>query len=249
MSEAEFPSEDAREGAVNTVQQFCKENPFDDSNSSMLNEKAMPHAFEEKACDTQFPQETSQGQRVRKLTEKGQELQEERVKKLQQRFNFSYDKWSIIAKDATLAFDACCSNELRQVLAGKIRKASMELHLIYEDMRRICTPHPDIRRRVDICDAKSKEIVETKGNNEKEDRGKPDFELLGHVAQSVKSNLSKGRRSSVSSSGHSRQSSLSLVKRQDAAAEAAANEATLEILMEQEQHFRELQRLEAEEKK
>lgn len=36
------------------------------------------------------------------------------------------------------------------------------------------------------------------------------------------------------------------MKRQDVAAEAAANGATLEIFLEQVQHFRELQRLEAE---
>ena len=59
-----------------------------------------------------------------------------------------------------------------------MKKASMDLHLINEDMRCVCTPHPDIRRRVDFCEARSKEIVETMGNNE-EDCGKSEFEFVG----------------------------------------------------------------------
>lgn len=75
----------------------------------------------------------------------------------------------------------------------------------------------------------------------------------GSVFSSIASKSSYGRsRSSQSmnnSSLSSRGTSLSSAKKQEAAAEIAATEATLEILQQQEHELEELQRLEAEDKK
>ncbi|KAK0134385.1 hypothetical protein N1851_030042 [Merluccius polli] len=52
--------------------------------------------------------------RIRKLTEKGQELHDEQVRRLEHRFSVNYNKWKAIAKEANQALSEQCSNELLQ---------------------------------------------------------------------------------------------------------------------------------------
>lgn len=113
--------------------------------------------------------------------------------------------------------------------AAKIRNASTELEQIYKDIRRVQTPHQDMRRRIDTCEEVTKEIVEAAtgrlASNEQEDDLKSARSLkLRPDTQGIISSHSRSvHRSHVSSVISSRSSSLSSLKRQEAAAEAAAN--------------------------
>lgn len=49
-------------------------------------------------------QQPTRGQRIKTLTEKGKEMQQGKVKALQERFNYIYDKWKIKAKYAKKSY-------------------------------------------------------------------------------------------------------------------------------------------------
>lgn len=62
-------------------------------------------AFEEQEslqepCTSKAPKEGSlrKSQRVKKFTERGQALHDEKVNKLQARFKVSYERWKVVAK-------------------------------------------------------------------------------------------------------------------------------------------------------
>ena len=271
MSESGAPVENDRESVTQTIHSHGKEDAVEEDvrqtihshgkedaveeEEFKLNEPENPCVTEEAAFDPNCSQEVLQGQRVRKLTEKGQELQVEQIRRLERRFNSNYERWKALVKDAKQACKAHSSNTVLQEHTAKIRKASTELEEIYEAIRRVQTPHQDMRRRIDTCEEITKEIIEAaneclESNEQEEDFKSAKSLKLRPAAQSINSSHSRSvRRSHASSVISSRSSNLSSLKGQDAAAEAAANEAALEVLNEQEQHFKELQRLEAEDKR
>nr|XP_046258525.1 uncharacterized protein LOC124066303 [Scatophagus argus] len=253
MSESGSLVENDRESVKQIVQTPTKEDAGKEQDV-ILDESEHSCVIKIAASSLNCSQEGPQGRRVRKLTEKGQELQEEQIKRLERRFNSNYEKWKVLVKDAKQSSKTCNSKAMLQEHAAKIRKASTELEQIYEDIRRVQTPHQDMRRRIDTCEEVTKEIVEAANgclaSNEQEDFKSARSLKLRPDTQSIISSRSRSvHRSHVGSVISSRSSSLSSLKRQDAAAEAAANEATLEVFHEQEQHFKELQRLEAEDKR
>ncbi|CAK6969798.1 uncharacterized protein LOC128455620 [Scomber scombrus] len=88
MSEFELaPESDEERVSDDDMKQHCTE--------------AQPQTTEGTEADNPTTsQEPQRGQSVRKLTEKGQELHDEQVRKVAHRFSVSYEKWKTIIKDA-----------------------------------------------------------------------------------------------------------------------------------------------------
>lgn len=229
MSELEFSTERDREVVGEDLQAQATEGTGADNHTSS--------------------QEPQRSQRVRKLTEKGQELHDENVRRFTHRFNASYEKWKAIAKDAKQVLSGQCSNNVLHELITKVNNASRDLNVVYEELRHIDIPDHDTRRRVDTCEAVTMSIVKTaRGRLDtsqgEEQGGKETDSVIKSAASDKMSIYSHCTRSSTHSRRNSRvasrHSSLSAANRQDAAAEVAANEATLEVLLEQERHVEEL---------
>ncbi len=98
-------------------------------------------------------------QKVRKLTEKGQALHEERVNKLQTLFKASYDEWKAAAKQIKGALEAPVSARLHDHIV-QIQYTSAEVKQAYNKLRDHVTPDGDTRRRVDTCDAVSQKLIQ-----------------------------------------------------------------------------------------
>ncbi|XP_073766183.1 uncharacterized protein isoform X2 [Danio rerio] len=227
------------------------ERPMDDRVNQQL--ATQPSVRSKVATETSDAVETElrRGKRTRKLTEKGQKLQEEKLERYEQRFKVSYDKWKSLVKEVKWLLSESSSIESLQDVMARMTKASAVVGTGYEDLRHLSIPDHDTRRRVDHCEAVTKKMEVLvkhyfEGNKEMES-GWSDIELSEEV--SVGTRISRTSTSSQSKSRSSKFSSLSAAKKQEAAAEVAANEATLEVLKEQDRQFKELQKLEAEDKK
>ncbi|KAL6490984.1 hypothetical protein MHYP_G00013290 [Metynnis hypsauchen] len=118
-----------------------------------------------------------------------------------------------------------------------LMEKGQELHDEQEEFRRISVPDHDARRRLDTCETVTQRIIKQAmdilDNINSQGRGDED-------TRSAKTSFSSH---STKASTHSRQTSAS---RKSAAAKVAASEATLQVLLEQERHIEELQRLEVE---
>ncbi|CAL9684516.1 unnamed protein product [Knipowitschia caucasica] len=188
-------------------------------------------------------QDAQRSQRVRRLTEKGQELHNDQVKKATHRFSMCYEKWKAVTKDAKGAMDGSGSKNLLTEHVSQVTSALNNVCSAYDGLRRMVSPDGDIRRRMDtreavtrrICEASEKHHYPTKEGSLCLEHPK-DTESVFKFAAASKTN------SKVSSCHSSRHSS----KRQDAAAEVAANEAALEVLLEQENRIKEIEKQEAE---
>lgn len=86
MSEFELFLENDKEGAGEDAQQHCAD--------------MQPQAVEGTGDDNHTSsQEPQRSQRVRKFTEKGQELHDEQVRRFAHQFSVSYEKWKAIDID------------------------------------------------------------------------------------------------------------------------------------------------------
>lgn len=205
-------------------------------------------AFSEKVSQD----EQRRSQRTCKLTEKGQKLHDEKLKRYEQRFRASYEKWKSLVKEGKRLLAELSSNELLPDVMTRVTKVSADLGSVYEDIRQIGIPDHDTRHRVDTCKAVTRKIVELvksrlEGNKESEIcHAWSGMDAISSDKSSVNMSISKTSAQSHSKSrASSKYSVLSAAKRQ----EAAANEATLEVLREQDQHLEELQKLEAKDKR
>ncbi|KAK0144674.1 hypothetical protein N1851_017016 [Merluccius polli] len=188
-------------------------------------------------------------ERTRTLTEKGKAMQEDKIKTLKQRFNYTYNKWRThvkISKKALSQITEAFSECLMQDILRDVKGLSGDVHHVYEDLRRVSTPDQDTRRRVDICTQVSDFIVAKvtaylDGKHPHEDE--PDWPVAGSLWNSTLSELD-----SVTSflKGPSERSNASSIKHQEAVAEAAASQAVLKVLEEQQREQLELQHLVAE---
>ena len=106
--------------------------------------------------------EPQRSQRARKLTERGQELHKEQVKRVQHRFIKSYDKWKAVIKDAKGVLSEECPNSLLHEHITKVNDAANDLNNVYEELRRIDIPDSDTRRRIDTCEAVTKTIMRSR---------------------------------------------------------------------------------------
>lgn len=103
-------------------------------------ESRLPANDDTKAANGTSQQEPRKGERVRRLTEKGRELRDERWRQLEHRFRVSYEKWKALVKEAKLSLTGCCSEDLLEDLLNKISHTSSELNLVYVNSRQRYTP-------------------------------------------------------------------------------------------------------------
>lgn len=114
-----------------------------------------------KAVDADVSQDEQwRSQRTHNLTEKGPKLHDEKLKRYEQRFRASYEKWKFLVKEGKRLLAEFSSNELLQDVMTRVTKVSADLGMVYEDIRRIGIPDHDTRRRVDTCEAVIRKIVE-----------------------------------------------------------------------------------------
>lgn len=191
--------------------------------------------------------------RKRRLTEKGQELHDETLKKLQRNFNRTYVRWKVLAKEARKALSLPHTDIVLQEHQNEIHSANAEVKQRYEDVRRHSTPDGDTRRRVDTCEAVSRQLCERLSVLLHEDTAQHLLKIqapwgnTGSVFSCEEDKVSV--RSSLNSGRISGRSSLSSIRKLEAQAELAATKATLKVLDEMEQEEKELQRLEDENRK
>ena len=119
-----------------------------------------PSKESDAALETQAATGLRRSQRIRKLTEKGQELQESKSKSLQLRFKSAYDQWKVLVKETKKQLDKPLSSEILQDITTKIQGTSSDVKQAYDDVRQVITPDADTRRRVDTCDAVSKQLLD-----------------------------------------------------------------------------------------
>ncbi|KAL7874936.1 hypothetical protein SRHO_G00059060 [Serrasalmus rhombeus] len=132
----------------------------------------------------------------------------------------------------------------------QIHTADLEVKERYEDVRKYSVPDVDTRRRVDTCDAVSKQLIERLHVLQDEDTDKhlPTVRApWGNTGSVFSCQEDQVSMLSPPFSGRvSKRSSVSSTKKQEAEAELAATKATLKVLAEMEQEEKELERLEAE---
>ena len=187
------------------------------------------------------------GQRVRRMTEKGQEQHDEQVIKVAHRFSVCYEKWKDATKEANQALSGKCSDDLLDGQITKVRNTSRSLNDVYDDWKRLEVPDLNTRRKIDTCETVTKKMVkdamdlidareEATAHRHTTSQRHEEHRVIEEVMS-----VASGR--TGTSSRHTKCSSAS---RKSAAAEVAANKATLEVQLEQEHYIKELQRLEVE---
>ncbi|XP_013855845.1 eukaryotic translation initiation factor 3 subunit A, partial [Austrofundulus limnaeus] len=207
--------------------------------------------FEDQATVSNEQQEQTQlrrSQRVKTLTEKGREMQEERIQGLQQRFNYNYEKWRTRAKSSKqpLSQSDTLSDDLLKDIIGDVTGLRADVTKVYEELRKLAPPDQVTRRRVDLCVEISNFIVKkAKDQLDRKSEEEQDWPDAGSLFQTTNSKVSFFNTSGKTSE----HSSSSSVKHQEAAAEAAASRAVLIVLEEQEREQQEIAILEAEVRK
>ncbi|CAI5694728.1 unnamed protein product [Oreochromis niloticus] len=210
-------------------------------------------AFEEQEslqepCTSKATKEGSlrKSQRVKKFTERGQALHDEKVNKLQACFKVSYERWKVVAKQGKKALEEPVSAKLKELIA-RVEYASAEVKQVYDELCNHESPDADTRRRVDTCDAVSQKMIRLVQEKLAAEEDEELSERLVHWSDIGSAfNSATSQRSKSSNSRQSRCSSKLSVKRQEAAAELAATEPTLKIMVEMESERKALEILEAE---
>lgn len=115
-------------------------------------------------AEDQQEQLPRRGQRARTLTEKARELQADKIKALQQRFNYIYAKWRTQVKSSKKSLSQSTellSDDLLNDIIGDVTGLSVDVQRVYDELRKVSTPNQDTRRRVDRCKEVSKFIVQS----------------------------------------------------------------------------------------
>lgn len=208
------------------------------------NSSAQPEATDTESAEV--AKGLRRSERTRTLTEKGKELQGERLKSVHRRYRIIYEKWRYHARiGKEILTDDASEDELKELI-GNIDSTCSDVKMIYEELRQIQTPEPDLRRRVDSCISLSGFIIR---NAERQLMGHTtteDEEPWPDVGSILDSTGSLSRPLTHRSKHGSTHSSIYSVKRNEAAAEAAASREVLAVLDDQAREATELQRLESE---
>ncbi|KAK0136560.1 hypothetical protein N1851_027295 [Merluccius polli] len=224
MSEFELAPESDEEGVSDDdMKQHCTE--------------AQPQTT--KGIEADIPtssQEPRRGQRVCKLTERGQELHDEQVRKVAHRFSVSYEKWKTIINDAKGTLSGQCSNNLLHEHITKVSNASKNLIDVYEELRHIDIPDHDTHRRVDTCEAVTKKIIKTARGYLKTEKGECQVDeeqgvkKTGSVSKSVSSDKMSIKSHCTKSSKFSAQCSQNSSKSQQVSLLHTGNTPQLKLL-------------------
>lgn len=123
-----------------------------------VRESENPHGpSKDEASDAEPQQEEAQqprrGERIRTLTEKGQAMQDEKIKGLQQKFDYIYRKWRTHVKCSkqSLTKSSQLSESVLNDILGDVGGLSADVQRIYDDLRRVSTSDQDVWRKVDLC--------------------------------------------------------------------------------------------------
>lgn len=198
---------------------------------------------------TQQENELRRSQRTRTLTEKGKEMQAGRFKALQHKFNCVYAKWRSQAKTSKQPLSQTTeslSEELINDIILEIKGLCSDVTRAYEELRKVSTPDQEMRRKVDLCVEISNFII-SRALSRRDERI-PEEEQEWPEAGSL-FDTSTSKSASILKGLFSEHSNKSTVKRQEAAADAAASQAVLKVLQEQQYEQLEIERLEAEAKR
>ncbi|KAL7844978.1 hypothetical protein SRHO_G00235180 [Serrasalmus rhombeus] len=222
--------------------------PHEEEEESVHDEPLEGNPAQEVEVNTET--DVTEDKRKRRFTEKGQELHNEKLKKFQRNFDKTYEKWKVLAKEAKKALSLPNSTKVLHEHQIQIHTADLEVKERYEDVRKYSVPDADTRRRVDTCDAVSKQLIERLHVLQDEDTDKhlPTVRApWGNTGSVFSCQEDQVSMLSPPFSGRvSKRSSVSSTKKQEAEAELAATKATLKVLAEMEQEEKELERLEAE---
>ncbi|KAL7857336.1 hypothetical protein SRHO_G00162350 [Serrasalmus rhombeus] len=222
--------------------------PHEEEEESVHDEPLEENPAQEVEVNTET--DVTEDKRKRRFTEKGQELHNEKLKKFQCNFDKTYEKWKVLAKEAKKALSLPNSTKVLHEHQIQIHTADLEVKERYEDVRKYSVPDADTRRRVDTCDAVSKQLIERLHVLQDEDTDKhlPTVRApWGNTGSVFSCQEDQVSMLSPPFSGRvSKHSSVSSTKKQEAEAELAATKATLKVLAEMEQEEKELERLEAE---
>ncbi|XP_076858013.1 uncharacterized protein LOC143512031 [Brachyhypopomus gauderio] len=180
--------------------------------------------------------------RARCPTEKMRAFQREEAEKREKRLLSRYDQWKIQARKAREQLMSDIPESQLGLLIDTLEKGKDDIMKMFFEIRDIITPTAELRRRVDACEAVTKDIVKIAYEriagvdgefNAEHEKGRLQ-ELLDHVyAHSIYGSVISQR--SSKSGLHSIASSV-VAKRADAAADLAAKEAEYEMLLEERKH-------------
>ncbi|XP_061759712.1 uncharacterized protein LOC133554697 [Nerophis ophidion] len=187
-------------------------------------------------------QELRRGTRLRTLTEKGKGMLMMKINTLQFKFNASYGRWRAQVKAAKMPLSSkeLLDESLVNSIIGEIKRLSTDVMSAYEELRQVSTPEQETRRKVDTCTKTSTFILSVATS--RLDRNIPEEEPEWAEAGSIFNSTCKSSVMSILK-GYT-ESTKSSVGRQEAAAEAAASQAVLKVLQEQEREQLELNILE-----
>ncbi|XP_048829625.1 uncharacterized protein LOC125706829 [Brienomyrus brachyistius] len=255
-----------KEEILQSIHQVSLEGPSaegGDAEHLALRQQAEPSKdTEEAAQDSQHQSETvniqqipdfRRSQRIRKLTEKGKELLDAKLNDLKRDFERMYGRWKYHVNGLKRSIKNNDDADLINEVANMINTIQSDVDNIYDKIRDITSPEPEIRRKNDTCHAI------TRVANEKVRcylDGVSDFEILSWPdAESVfdttvSSVISATTSKSRTGSKGSKQSFYKLLqKKHQAAADVAATQEIIKIMKTQHQYEEEIRNLEVEEQR
>ncbi|XP_070412225.1 uncharacterized protein [Nothobranchius furzeri] len=102
--------------------------------------------------------------RERKLTEKGQEMHDQDVKKREKTFKKAYNAWKLVARETRTKLKTLCSLEDLNKLHEDIQAKYGAVKLQYESILRNSDTTPEIVKKMDACGMLTKEICDLISN-------------------------------------------------------------------------------------
>lgn len=140
-------------------------------------------------------QQSRRSKRKITLTEKGREMQVAKIKSLQQRFTYIYNKWKTYVKSSKRTLSQpteTLSDDLLNDIIGDVVGLSADVQRVYDELRKISTPEQETRRRVDLCVEVSNFIVSRASSRLQggtPEGGKEDWPEAGSLFKSSKSQV------------------------------------------------------------
>ncbi|XP_041820612.1 uncharacterized protein LOC121626271 [Chelmon rostratus] len=202
------------------------------------------------ACQASEEEELRCSGRIRNPTERMLAFQKEEAKKKEKRLIHLYDQWKTQARKAREQLKSDISESQIAALIDSLEKGKDNVTSLYMEIRSHLTPSSEMRRRIDACEAVTKDIVKI-AYERIADLEDYDSEA---VKQRVRELLQRDYArsiygSTVSPSSQHSLNSIVAAKRADAAAELAAKEAEYEVLLEEEKQKEKIQLLEEQQKR